>query len=59
MKWTREKIRANSHRMTDAELGQAYGSLMPPDIERITDKLGTEDLTPAEEARLEQWGKQS
>ena len=54
-KWTWDTIRASKDKMTDAELESAIGSMMPADIERITDKLGREDLTPAEEARLEAW----
>ena len=55
-KWTWDSIRANKDKMTDSELESAIGSLMPADIERITDKIDEGlELSEAEEARLDQW----
>ena len=55
-KWTWEKIKAEKDNMTEAELDKAIDSMFPKDIEAITDKLDAgQDLTEAEELRLEQW----
>ena len=54
--WTREKIRANKHKMTDSQLESAILSTMPEDIRKIGNKIDRRiDLTEAEELRLEEW----
>ena len=55
-KWTWARIHKEQANMTDSQLNSAIESLMPADIERITDKIDEGlDLTEAEELRLEQW----
>lgn len=54
--WTWEKIHQQKDSMSDAELEAAIGSMMPQDIEKITDKIDQGlDLTASEERRLSQW----
>ena len=53
-KWTWEKIRNTP--MSDKKRFKVILNMMPADIKKITDKIDNEeDLTEAEEERLEQW----